>query len=165
MNWLDIVITIFLAVTTVSGLINGLIRSVIPLLGIILGVVLAGRFYGSMGNWLSHWIKNPDHAEIAAFIIILILVILVALILASASSKLLSSLHLGWIDRLGGAAVGFIIGGFTCGAFLTLVAKYNVSDIKTTIQASSVAFFPLDRFPLVAPFLPKEFDIVRSLFG
>jgi membrane protein required for colicin V production len=164
MNWLDIVLTVFLAVTTVSGLINGLVRSIIPLLGIIIGIVLAGRFYGSMGDWLSHWIKNPDHAQIAAFIIILILVILVALIPASALSKLLSSLQLGWIDRLGGAALGFIIGGFICGALLTLVAKYNVSDMNTTIQASIVASFFLDRFPLVVPFLPKEFNIARSLF-
>jgi membrane protein required for colicin V production len=164
MNWLDIVLVVFLAITTVTGLINGLIRSVIPFVGIIVGVVLAGHFYGSFGDWLGHWIENPDQARIAAFIIIFMLVIIIAFVIASLLSRLLSALHLGWIDRLGGAALGFLIGGLISGALLSVVAKYNVSDAETTIQNSTLASFFLNSFPLVFTFLPKEFDSVRDFF-
>lgn len=164
MNWLDIVLIVFLAITTVTGLINGLIRSVIPFVGIILGVVLAGHFYGSFGDWLGHWIKNPDQAKIAAFIIIFMLVLIISFIIASLLSRILSALNLGWIDRLGGAALGFLIGGLICGALLSVVAKYNVSDVETTIQNSTLASFFLNSFPMVFAFLPKEFDSVRDFF-
>jgi membrane protein required for colicin V production len=165
MNWLDIVLVVFLAITTVTGLINGLVRSVIPLVGIILAVVLAGHFYVSFGDWLDQWIKNPDQAKIAGFAIIFMLVIIIGFVIASILSKLLISLHLGWIDRLGGAALGFIIGGLICGALLAVVAKYNVYDMETTIQGSALATFFLSSFPLVFPFLPNEFDSVRDFFG
>jgi membrane protein required for colicin V production len=164
MNWLDIVIIIFLAFTTITGLSRGLVKTVIPLLGIILGIVLAGHFYGSVANWLSHWSHSPSQAKIVGFTIILFLVVIVSLIIALLVSKFLKLLLLGWIDKLGGAVFGFVIGGLVCGAILTIITKYNFAGIEGSIQGSSLASFFVAHFNMALPLLPKGFDEVRQFF-
>jgi membrane protein required for colicin V production len=165
MNWLDIVIIVFLVITTFTGLSKGFIKTIIPLLGIILGVVLAGRFYGSVGDGLSTWLHSPSQANIAGFAIIFIAVVIVSLIIASLLSKFLSLLFLGWVDTLGGAVLGFIIGGFVCGAIFTLITKYTFPGMQGTVHNSALASFFVDRFNMVLPFLPREFDSARQFFG
>ncbi len=165
MNWLDIVIIVFLAITVITGLGKGLIKTIIPLIGVILGVVLAGRFYGSVADWLSTWLHSSSQANIVGFAIIFIVVVIVALIVASLLSKFLSLLLLGWIDKLGGAVLGFVIGGLVCGAILTIITKYNFPGMAGTIHDSNLASFFVNNFNMVLPFLPSKFDSVRQFFG
>lgn len=164
MNWLDIVIIIFLAITVITGLSKGLIKTIIPLVGVIVAVVLAGRFYGSVANWLSHSLHSDSQANIVGFTIIFVAVVLVSLIAASLLSKFLSLLMLGWIDKLGGAVLGFMIGGFVIGAFLTIITKYNFPGMEGTVQNSSLSSFFVAHFNMVLPLLPKGFDSVRQFF-
>jgi membrane protein required for colicin V production len=165
MNWLDIVIVIFLGITTITGLSRGLVKTIIPIVGIILGIVLAGQFYGSVADWLSTWFHSPSQAKIAGFAIIFIVVVIVSLIIASLLSKFLNLLLLGWVDKLGGAVLGFVIGGLVCGAILTIITKYNFAGIEGTIRDSSLASFFVDHFNMALPFLPREFDSVHQFFG
>jgi membrane protein required for colicin V production len=165
MNWLDIVIIVFLAITVITGLSKGLIKTIIPLIGVILGVVLAGRFYGSVADWLSTWLHSPSQANIAGFAIIFVAVVIVSLIIASLLNKFLSLLLLGWVDKLGGAVLGFVIGGLVCGAILTIITKYNFPGMEGTIHDSNLASFFVNNFNMVLPFLPSKFDSVRQFFG
>ena len=165
MNWLDIVIIVFLAITVITGLSKGLIKTIIPLVGIIIAVVLAGHSYGSVADWLSTWLHSPSQANIAGFAIIFVAVVIVSLIIASLLSKFLNLLLLGWVDKLGGAVLGFVIGGLVCGAILTIITKYNFAGIEGTIRGSSLASFFVDHFNMALPFLPREFDSVREFFG
>jgi len=164
MNWLDIVIIVFLAITTITGLSKGLIKTIIPLVGVILAVVLAGRFYGSVADWLSTWLHSPSQANIVGFAIIFVAVVIVSLIIASLLSKFLSLLLLGWVDKLGGAVLGFVIGGFITGAILTIITKYNFPGMEGNIHNSSLASFFVAHFNMVLPLLPKDFDSVRHFF-
>jgi len=163
MNWLDIVIIVFLALTIITGLTKGLIKTLLPLVGIIIGIALAGQFYDSMASWLSNWLESENQAKIVGFIIIFALVLGVAFILASILSKFLSLLFLGWLDKLAGGILGFFLAGFVCGAILTILTKFGF--LEGSIRDSSVASFFVDRFPMVLPLLPKEFDSVRQFFG
>lgn len=164
MNWLDIVIIIFLAITTITGLSKGLIKTIIPLVGVIVAVVLAGRLYGSVGDWLSTWLHSTSQANIVGFAIIFVAVIIVSLIIASLLNKFLSLLLLGWIDKLGGAILGLLIGGFVIGAILTIITRYNFPGMQGTIHNSSLASFFVAHFNMALPLLPKEFDSVRQFF-
>jgi len=165
MNWLDALIIVFLIIVTITGLRKGLIKTIIPLIGIIIGVVLAGQFYDSMGSWLSTWLKSPSQANIIGFTIIFLLVIIVSLIIASLLSKFLSLLLLGWLDKLGGAFLGLVMGALFCAAILTIITKYHFPGMESAIGNSSLASFLVDHFPLVLPLLPQDFDSVRDFFG
>lgn len=161
MNWLDIVILILIVVPTVMGLKIGIIKILFTVAGMIVGVVLAGRFSESLGGWLT-FISDPGWAKIAAFAIILIAVMVIASILASVLKKVTSAVLLGWVNRLGGAVLGLVMGAIFCGALLSIWVKFL--GIGETVSDSALANLLLDSFPFVLVLLPAEFDSVRSFF-
>jgi len=161
MNWLDIVIIIIVIASLVGGVKNGLIKSILSLVGVIVGVVLAGNYYLLLAEMLS-FIPHEGAAKIAAFAIILVLVMVVFGIIAQLLTKLVSALLLGWVNRLGGAIAGVLLGALFCGAFLAIWAKFM--GMSGAIADSEIAPILLNYFPIVLSLLPSEFDPVRSFF-
>jgi membrane protein required for colicin V production len=161
MNWLDIVLAIFLVISIIGGIANGLIKSVFSLAGLIVGVVLAGRYYSSLADHLP-FITNERAASIVGFIIIFLVVVIVASILGAIFTKVVSDIMLGWINRLGGAVFSFFTGALFMAAVLAIWVKY--SGENSSISGSYLASVLLDRFPLVLGLLPPEFDIIRRFF-
>jgi len=161
MNWLDIAIMVPLAITAVVGLKMGLIKAILSMVGLVIGVILAGRFYALLAEQLT-FIPQAGVARIAAFAIILIGVLAAALVLAGLLKWAASMMMLGWVNRLGGAVFGVLLGALTCGALLAAWVKFF--GIGETITESILASALLDQFPLVLGLLPQEFDTVRSFF-
>ncbi|MBT4511046.1 MAG: CvpA family protein [Chloroflexi bacterium] len=113
MNWLDIVILVILTVFTFLGLKRGLIQAVVPLFGLILAIFLAGRLQDSLADSLG-FIDNQSVANIMAFALILGVVFVVVCVIAMVIQKAVSITFLGWLDRQGGATLGFIVGWLIC---------------------------------------------------
>ena len=150
MNWLDIGIIVAIAITTLIGLKNGLIKAVLSLAGLIIGVILAGRYYVPLAEQLA-FIPQATLAKIAAFAIILIAVMIIAGVLARLLKWAASVMMLGWVNRLGGAVFGLILGALLWGAFLTLWVQ--VFGAGETITNSSLAKLLLS-FPSPLSLLP-----------
>lgn len=160
MNWLDVVIIIYLIVSVISGLAQGLIRSLFSIVGLIVGIVLAANFYKQLGGMLT-FISNPDIANIVAFIIIMLATMAVAALIAFILRSLIQALMLGWVDKIGGAIFGFFLGALSVSALLAIIIKMTSVGL---IYDSALARFFLDKFPLVLGFLPSEFDVIRDFF-
>jgi membrane protein required for colicin V production len=161
MNWLDILIIIFIVVPAFIGLKAGIIKALFTVVGVIVGVVLAGRFSDSFAGALA-FISDPGIAKVVAFAIILVAMMIVAGVAAKLVKWAVSAVLLGWVDRLGGAILGVIMGMVFCGAVLTMWVNYL--DINSVIEESNLAGFLLNGFPVVLGLLPAEFDSVRSFF-
>jgi len=161
MSWLDIAIIVIIGIATLVSFKSGIIKAVLTLAGVIVGVILAGRFYAALAENLT-FIPQETLARVVAFAIILVLVILIASIIAGVLKWLASIVLLGWVNRLGGALLGLIMGSIFCGALLAIWTKFlGISD---PIAESALATFLLDGFPMVLALLPGEFDSVRSFF-
>lgn len=160
MHWLDIAVLVILAVSAFNGLRQGLIKAALSLAGLIIGVILAGQFYQQLAGLLA-FIPNEDIANIAAFILILVGVMVIANILARLLKFAVSVVLLGWVNRLGGAVFGLVLGAIFLSAILATWAKFFGSD---SISESFMATFLLDRFPLILALLPAEFDAIRDFF-
>lgn len=160
MNWLDIVLIVSLVIPTVIGLRQGLIKSVLSLAGLIVGVILAGIFYETLAGLLT-FIPTVAIANIVAFIIILVGVMLIAAILAQLLKMVISAVMLGWVNHLGGAIFGFLMGAVLWSAILATWVKFFGTGIVTESLIASVL---LDKFPLILALLPEEFDTIRSFF-
>ncbi len=161
MNWLDIVILVVVAIATFLGLRIGIIKAVLSLAGLIVGIILAGLYYVPLSEQLP-FIPQADVAKVVAFAIILIGVMVIVSVLAKLLKWAASAVMLGWVNRLGGAAFGVVLGALLCGALLATWARFwGVAEI---ISDSSLAVILLDRFPAVLALLPDEFDAIRSFF-
>jgi len=161
MSWLDIVILVAIAMATFLGLRMGLIKAVLVLAGIIVGVILAGHYSGPLGERLT-FIPGEGIAEVVAFAIILIGVLLIAAVLARLLTWTAKAIMLGWVNRLGGAIFGLLLGAIFCSAFLAMWV--NFVGMEEAIAESAIAPILLDRLPMVLALLPGEFDGVRSFF-
>ena len=161
MNWLDIVILIIVVASTFAGLKNGLIKTVLSLAGLIIGIILAGLYYVTLAERIT-FIPKESIAQVVAFAVILIVVMIIASLLALILKSIISAIMLGWVNHLGGAVVGFVLGAIFCAALLTLWVKFPSS--AGTIKGSGLASLLLARFPMVLGLLPSEFDAIRSFF-
>jgi len=161
MNWLDIVILVAIAVCAFLGFRTGLIGAVLSLAGLIVGIILAGRYYIVFSEQLS-FISQANVAKIVAFIIILVAVLIIARVLAWLLKRITSLLMLGWVNRIGGAVFGLVLGALFCAALLATLIKYM--GIVDTIVDSRLAIVLLDQLPMVLALLPEEFDAIRSFF-
>ena len=161
MNWLNIVILVALVIPAFIGLKQGLIKAAFSLAGLIIGVVLAGNFYKPLSKMLG-FISNEDIANIIAFTLILVATLAIATVLAHLLKFIASIMMLGWVNHLGGAVFGFMLGAIFCSALLATWVKFL--GIAEVISESSLAVILLDRFPAVLTLLPGEFDAIRSLF-
>lgn len=161
MNWLDIVLIVVIGLATFIGFRKGIIRMALTLGGLVLGIFLAGRYYASFAEKLT-LISSPTWSKVAAFAIIFIGVMIVAAILARLLEKFASAILLGWVNRLVGAILGFIVGAMFCGAVLAIWSKYL--GVPGAMAASRIAPIILDYFPKVLGLLPDEFDAIRSFF-
>jgi membrane protein required for colicin V production len=161
MNWLDIVIIIFLAVSVISGIMSGFIKTLFSLVGLIVGVVLAGRFYISLAERLT-FISDENTAKIVAFILIFAVVSIIAAILGVIFTKIVSAMALGWINRLLGGIAGLFLGAISIAALLVILVKF--AGIGDLVSGSALATFLIDKLPIVTGLLPKEFDTINQFF-
>ena len=161
MNWLDIVVLVVVAIATFLGLRIGIIKAALSLAGVIVGIILAGRYYVPLSAQLS-FIPQAGVAEVVAFVIILIGVMVIAGVLAMFLRWVASAVMLGWVNYLGGAVFGLVLGAIFCAALLATWIKFL--GIASIISESSLTAILLDRFPAVLALLPGEFDAIRSFF-
>ena len=162
MSWLDIAILVVLAIATVIGLRIGIIKAVLSLVGLIVGVILAGLYYVSLSEQLS-FIQQADVAKIVAFAIILVGVMLVALVLSRLFERTTSMLLLGWVNRLGGAALGLALGALLCGALLATWVKFL--GPASAIAESGLATILLSYFSVMLALLPEGDTAIRSFLS
>lgn len=162
MSWLDLVLVVVLAVGAFLGLRMGIIKAVLSLAGVIVGVVLAGHYYIALADILPFFSETSDAAKIVSFAIILIVVMVIAAVAARFLKWAASVMMLGWVNQLGGAVLGLILGAIFCGALLAIWVKWlGAGDV---ITESMIAPVLLDKFPLILALLPDEFDAIRSFF-
>ena len=101
-------------------------------------------------------------AKAVAFAIILVGVMLIASILAAFLKWIVSAVMLGWVNHLGGAVFGLVLGAIFCGAILASWVKFFGAVLF--ISDSSLAVILLDRFPAVLALFPEEFGVIPSFF-
>ena len=160
MNWVDIVIIIYLCLSVISGFMQGLIRTVLSIIGLIVGIILAAHFYKQLGDALT-FISNKNVADVVAFVFILLVVMGIAALIAWFLRSLIKAIMLGWVDKIGGAVLGLILGALSISAILAIIEKVSNSSMITD---SKFAAFFLDKFPLILTFLPGDFSTIRNFF-
>ncbi len=120
---MTILILIVLALGAVIGCYQGAFKQLANLLGVVVGIILAATLYKQGGDFLAAKSgTSTGVAQMAAFIIIVIIVPILLGFIASLFTKLFSTIHLGCLNRLIGAAIGVLCYG------LLLSFAFNMYD-------------------------------------
>jgi membrane protein required for colicin V production len=153
MNWLDIGISITVFLFAFMGLRRGLIIEVFSIVAIG-GAIIAGvMFYPYAGDLFIQYnlVKSKAIASAGGFIIIMFGVYIAVKLIGRGLSGVIGALHLGWLDKMGGGALGAAKGVII--AFLII---------------SAVGFFfhekgPLLEHSILFPYVNKSFSVLKEI--
>jgi membrane protein required for colicin V production len=148
MNSLDIIFLILFGLSIIYSFIRGSVREIFSFLSLILGFF--GASYGSLplANWLKKWTANETVAQILGFTILFILIALAISLLGRLLSRLVKKTDLSWVDRVIGAAFGFVKAALVIAVILLVLTAFLPSKSEI-ISDSKVA--------------PKVLSITRGL--
>ena len=159
MNWLDLVLIVFVAVVAVIGYRTGLVQAGATLVGILVGIALASRLHGKVDSLFS-FTGNENAQEIGGFILIFALVLLASIVASYLLRSMLRAAMLSWVDSLGGVALGVVIAAAAASAVLANVQQFPVQDLDVTVEDSLLGSFLADNFDVVlrgVRILPKGY--------
>ena len=130
MNYLDIIIAIILILFAIGGLRNGIIKETFSLVAFIGGLYGAFKLSDYVGKWLGEIINvSPEWMSVISFIIVFIALALIINWLGNLLSDLISSINLGFIDRIGGLVFGVAKGFLLIGVLILILDFFGIKDI------------------------------------
>jgi membrane protein required for colicin V production len=155
-TWLEPAIVAIVVASTLIGAWRGLIRTVAGLVGLVLAAFFAGR----LAIWVDPVLSEahlPPHPPVngAAAFIIAFLVIYAAVEFAAGMLRWLARLFfLGWLDRVGGAVLGFIRGVILAMVLVVGLELFGAASFNATLQDSTVAVWLWQNTPALASMVP-----------
>lgn len=170
MTIFDAVILITMAGFVFYGLFFGLIKTIGNLAGVAVGVFIASRYYIPAFEWAQDLFFGRDNlGRVVSFLVIFTVVNrLVGLVFAliDRSFGLISIIpFLKTINRLGGAVLGFVLGGFVLGLILYITSRYAIIDhfVGNMITGSKFAPFLVKFAGVLTPLMPEVLKKIKSI--
>jgi membrane protein required for colicin V production len=167
-TWLEPAITAIVVASTLLGAWRGLIRTIAGLTGLILAAFFAGR----VAVWVDPALDNPyvpPHPPVngAAAFAIAFLIIYVAVEFAAGLLRWLARLFfLGWVDRAGGAILGFIRGVILSMILVVGLELFGKASFNATVRDSAFAVWLWQNAPDLAGMIPPGAEkSIESLVG
>ncbi len=141
---MNIIILIVLAVGAVVGFSRGAFKMIASIGGFFVGVIVASMYSEKVGEFLSLNVGTSSNmGKLLAFILIMFLAPVALDVIATLLTKVFSSLQLGFLNRLAGAAVGAIGYAFVLSFALNMMdfALSNGGFAQEKLEEREPAFY------------------------
>lgn len=103
---LDVILLAPLLFGAYKGFSKGLITELASLLALILGSLIATKFMHVVEQWLAPYVGPADWLPLLAFIVLFIAVVIGVYTIGKVIKKIVSTILLGPLDKVGGAVFG-----------------------------------------------------------
>lgn len=142
MHGIDLVLLLLLLVGVWKGWNSGLFRQLASTVGFILGLLVAWMFYDRVAVFLAPCTGTTGEvARVLAFVLLWIAVPVALSVVALLVTKVADSLALGWLNRMGGAALGLLKFALVLSALLNLCNALDLVEQET--RSRSVLYAPI----------------------
>jgi membrane protein required for colicin V production len=156
LNWLDIVILVIFAISVGSGAWKGFARIGIGAAATVLGILLAMWFYGTVGSIFLPYVAARQIANFIGFMAILVIVSAAGSLLGRLLAFVFKKIGLGWLDRLLGAAIGFVRALLVAIALVMILVAFTIKPPARSVVESQLAPYVLDAARVLAAIAPHE---------
>ncbi len=158
MDWLSLVILVFVGLMGVAGLRKGLVRQILGLVGLIAAVMLALEYYDLAADYILDYFAVPEGiATILGFASVCLGVAALISILGWIWGRLVKYSPVSVLDSLGGALFGFAKGALFVVVLLFLIYSLPFEGAREAIDNSSIAMEFMDLSPIVFKSLEDAF--------
>jgi len=158
MNFLDLLIIVFVLVFVILGYRKGFIISLATIAALILGIYLAVNFSNFMDKFLLEYFKpSKTWLPILSFTITFLLVVIGVLIIARLMEKAVDVVGMGFFNHLGGAILGFIKGIVLCSIILFIITSFDPKEKGITREDKKQS--------LIYRQITKVFPVIVKILG
>ena len=146
MNWLDITLIVIMALGLLWGLKTGLISAIFTAVGILVGWVVAGQLADDIGGYFESSLNSDTLVTVVSYAVIIIASVIIIGFIGKIIKPIVGIATLGassMVDKLGGLAMGLVIGLAIAGVFITGMARFaynftvEIPDIEVPAAAGS----------------------------
>ena len=126
MSWVDLAVIVIVAVSALIGMRVGIVGGGVTAVGGIVGWLLAGQFADDVGGLFDRWINVDTVVTVLAYAAIVFAGLAGGVYAARIGRPLLAAFTLGlstMTDRLGGLALGLVIGLVMSAAMVVLLSR------------------------------------------
>lgn len=166
MNYLDIILAVFLVLGLFRGFVNGFFVELASLLGLIAGIYGAIRFsYYAVDLMQGRVDWSDDTISLVAFAVTFIVIVLAISVIARVLTSVANVAMLGLINKLFGAAFGIIKSAFILSVLLMFInALHNRTQILDENIKENSLLYPYIQpvAPLLLPNILKEVEDYRK---
>ena len=143
MNWFDILLVILVGASTFWGMRIGLIGAGFSSIGIVFGWLVAGQLSDNIGGWFDSSLSNDTWVTVISYVILIIVALIAARFIEKIVRPILAVMTVGLssvLDKLGGFALGILIGVVISGAIIVAGARlaYNFQFPDEGIKGKAV---------------------------
>ncbi len=160
MNYVDIILGIPLLWGLIRGFGKGLFVSLASLIALVAGIYFAVHFSHIVGDYLQQQFSwNDNTIRLTAFAITFIIVVILVSLAGKILTKIADFAALGLLNKLLGAAFGFLKFAFIASVLIMFVDAGNKSlrIIKQDTLTSSVLYAPIKKLaPMLLPKILKK---------
>lgn len=157
MSLLDFLILLPIAYFCYRGFVNGLIKEVLSIVGIVLAVFLTFQYMDPIGELISPLFEpKASYIPFVSAVIIFICTLSIVNLIAYLSQKFLETIKLNFLNRISGAAFGFLKSGIVISAILLLLAGFNLPS-KEARQDSTF-------YPYTIYLAPWAYDTIATIY-
>ena len=156
MSWLDIVVLIIVAYSVAAGFAGGFARVGIGFIATLLGIFFGFWFYGIAAAHVADYVSSPGVANLLGFLIVFFIFVLAGAIVGRVLANLFKWVGLSWVDRLLGAAFGFVRGAMIAVAFVTVALAFAPTPPPPSIVQSKTLPYIMGTSSVLAAMTPHS---------
>lgn len=162
MNWIDFIIAVPLLIGIVLGVVKGILKTIGTLVGLVLAILLSYLLAETISQPLSEWFSlTSQQGYVLAFFVIFVITMLVCLLAAKLLEKFLSTLTLGWVNRLLGGLLGLLKYALLLSVLINLVDSVDqrFHFIPSDVKNESLLYEPAKAVvPTLMPYVHFYLD-------
>ena len=158
-NYFDVFVIIVLAFFFIKGAYSGFFEEISGLVAIVLSVILLRSYSQDVSAFISQYTASSLNYP-ASIVIIVIGTFIVVSIVARLLSKIMQVTFTGWINRLVGAAFGFVKGLFIVG-IVAFVLSWFLKDDPLVNDSVTIPYL-LDFMKQLVDFVVGNYQTVQG---
>ncbi len=149
----DIIVGIVIILMALKGFIRGLIKEILFFVAMFLAFFCSTTFWTILNPYLKTHFTSPIMSQIISYAAIFIATFIAVFVIGTLIRKGIQITILAWVDRFGGAIVGFLKGAIICGLILILISFFWPNIVS---KRSRVALYVMEFTNKLSVFIPKN---------
>jgi membrane protein required for colicin V production len=156
MSWLDIVVLVIVGYSVLAGFSGGFARVGVGFAATVLGIICGFWFYGIAAVHVADYVSSRGVANLIGFLLVFGAFVLAGALVGRILASLFKWVGLSWLDRLLGAAFGFVRGAVIAVALVTVILAFAPVPPPPSIVQSKTLPYVIDTSSVLAAVTPHE---------